>query len=304
MVVITNRERTVCTPVVNIHTVHQRDNRQLMGFDRQDPPINVARPRFTCRRSARSSRHLSTPGSSPYYEGWTFTKAKAELPSGKKSWNRAYRLPMDLNQHQLSKQVKSKARTCSHLRELQKGACDQVNQLIEDRNQEDNPRFEWSLASIHTVERLIKVKGSCSPASDIISIEVILERKLQNNSSLGPVGSESAVDLESPAVHNQRASIHFDRVEEKYGTRQANIKSSGVPGWQRHIVTAQPMPGSFPHSPEAASSPPEDELQKAERFHWRESLHQPDTFLGRLFELPYREHHRISHHPRVVQEHP
>ena len=155
---------------VNIQTVEPRFD---MG-SYNDRPIRGGRGPNPRRTSS------GNPRKPVYYEGYIFTKIKAEHPAQVPTWASARRTTMPVSQAELREKAnpkpsllfreKSAMEQYQSLHEFKRR---QIDRLIDDRTRADDADFQYHLASIKVEER--NVRGS-KPQTSLI---VILKRQLR-----------------------------------------------------------------------------------------------------------------------------
>ena len=162
---------------VNIQTVEPRFD--TGNFDE--------RPRRPGRGPAPRRTSTGNPKKPTYYEGYIFTKVKAEHPWQKQTWACIKRTAMPVSQAEL----REKSATKQSLFSREKSALEQygnltnfqqrqVDRLVKDRMDPDDPDFEYQLAAIKEGQR--NVRGS-KPQMNLI---VILRRQPRSGVSLQP----------------------------------------------------------------------------------------------------------------------
>lgn len=270
-----------------------RNGKQAVEYDRTEESLSgrmaglsfdhagSARDRnnIPANQSGKGLPRLNLHISSPFYEGWTFTKADPEFPGQQRTWRRANRSQMGLSQSQLSKLVQKKAKKSSVSKQyasLPKFLQAQIDRLIDDRNREDDDlRFEWCCAYAQGNDRLVLNKNARSPIPETVSAHVVIKKRLRddvsvnsNSSSCEESSTSEIVDLGSPVKPKHRPFSNHDMYEGRVSPGPSNDIprnvqwGAGVPPRGLHSRPApvqHPVPVNLhptlpppPHPPAAA----------------------------------------------------
>ena len=224
------------------------------GFEER-PAKAVRGPSFR-RASDGNAKSLSS------YEGYVFTKLKAEGPGQKETWALARKAIMPVSQEDLKEQVtKQYRKNMTGMKQLEAPEMQgfkrlQVQRLVEDRSRRDDPNFQYLIKSIKLERRRLRTGNY-----EFSEMRVILKRQLRMGVPVHPamavVGPPSApseiVDLTGQDESEKSSMNSFGSPPKHHGAIPLPRQHSeswvhgGHGGHSPQIVDDRFVPISMPH---------------------------------------------------------